>query len=453
MMTRSRIARWRDLRRWLPGHEGLPDSAFPLVAIGSFMERISESIEGDARDLDALNVIAKITFGGELFLRGEKEKQGYKGTLYRALPDDLIFSKIRVGQGSLCVIPDTVDHVAVSGEYPVYRVDPEVILPGFLSLLLRTEQFQKLLQSISSGNTTKKRIHPKQFEALEVPLPDVDEQQRLVAEYAAAQAEAARLEAEADQIEADAVQAFEAALGLTPLPALPRQRTRIARYADLDRWSHEGALQQARADHSFEASYDLVRLGDAVADLKNGWSPQCLDRPITAEEWGVLKVGAVSMGHYRPEENKALPQKLEPVPGLEVVSGDVLIGRANILRLVGAAAYVRQTPSRLMLCDKIFRVEFDPEVPLDPEFLVAVLQTPALRQQIEAAATGTSPTMKNISKASLLDLLLPLPASLEEQQELVLSLVEGYRKAAEQRAEAAQKRAKADARFAEAVFG
>jgi type I restriction enzyme S subunit len=64
-----------------------------------FTRRVAP-IDKAIRPLDSLNVIAKVTFGGELFLRGEKEKRGYKGPLFEALPGDLIISKIRVGQGS-----------------------------------------------------------------------------------------------------------------------------------------------------------------------------------------------------------------------------------------------------------------------------------------------------------------------------------------------------------------
>jgi type I restriction enzyme S subunit len=54
-----------------------------------------------------------------------------------------------------------------------------------------------------------------------------------------------------------------------------------------------------------------------------------------------------------------------------------------------------------MLCDKIFRVvPLDPS-PVDPAFLTEVLRIPDVRRQIESNVTGTSPTMKNISKPAL----------------------------------------------------
>ena len=165
-------------------------------------------------------------------------------------------------------------------------------------------------------------------------------------------------------------------------------------------------------------------MGEIVADLENGWSPQCLNHPVLDDEdWGVLKLGAVSFGNYDDTENKALPPGLKPVPDLEIRPGQVLISRANIPRLVGACALVERTRPRLLLCDKIFRVIFKPNSTIEPAYLAEVLKSAPLRSQIEAAATGTSPTMQNITKPALLALRLPLPP-LESQRVIVARIAE-----------------------------
>ena len=114
-------------------------------------------IDKEVRPIGQLNVIAKVTFGGELFLRDENDKRSYKGPLFEALPNDLIISKIRVRQGSFCVIGGELDHVAVSPEYPVYPPDCERIDPAYLALVLRTPDFLAQLIASASGNTTKRR--------------------------------------------------------------------------------------------------------------------------------------------------------------------------------------------------------------------------------------------------------------------------------------------------------
>lgn len=186
--------------------------------------------------------------------------------------------------------------------------------------------------------------------------------------------------------------------------------------------------------------------------MSNGWSPKCLDRPAQGDEWGVLKLGAVSYGAFNPNENKGLPASLAAMPALEIKTGDWLISRANITRLVGACALVKETPPRLMLCDKIFRAVWRPSSPVLPAYLDEVIKTPHLRQQIEASLTGTSPTMKNISKPALLALRLPLPP-LEIQQTLVAAIGQARAEAAALRQQASQLREQARRQIEAALLG
>ena len=393
-----------------------------------------------------------MSFGGELFLRSENEKRGYKGPLLEAWPGDLIISKIRAGQGSICVIGDEFDHVAVSPEYPVYTPDCERVHPGYLALVLRTPGFLAQLAGAASGNTTKRRIRPAFFESRHIPLPPLNEQRAIVAAHRTTLARAADLEREAGEAEARAMEAFEAALGFGPPEPLPERPVFIASFKDLDRWSHEGILRRIAGGDTAKASpYPTVRLRDVIADLENGWSPKCYDRPAEPDEWGVLKLGAVSFGVFNPEENKALPRHLEPRPHLEVKPGALLISRANVTRLVGAIALAGETPPNLMLCDKIFRVVSREPAPVDTTFLAEILRISNVRRQIEANVTGTSPTMKNISKPALMGLTLPLPPK-PEQVVMAKALANARAKATGFRKSAQEERAKAWTDFETAVY-
>ena len=124
--------------------------------------------------------------------------------------------------------------------------------------------------------------------------------------------------------------AFETALGFTPPAPLPDRPVLVASFQNLDRWSHEGVLRRTvEVDAAQISPYPTVQLRDVIADLENGWSPKCHDQPAEDEEWGVLKLGAVSFGVFNPKENKALPKHLDPRPRLEVMPGQLLISRAQ----------------------------------------------------------------------------------------------------------------------------
>ena len=402
--------------------------------------------------MSTLNLIAKITFGGQLILRSDKEKQGYKGPIFEAFPGDLVISKIRVGQGSFCIVDDDFGHVAVSPEYPVYEPDGERVDAHYLALVLRTPEFLARLTGSASGNTTKRRIRPSFFESLRIPLPSLAEQQSIVATYRAALGRAEELEREAKETETRAAEAFESALGFEPPKPLPDRPVFVASFKDLDRWSHEGILRRVVEGSASDSSpYPVVQLRDVIADLENGWSPKCYSRPAKDDEWGVLKLGAVSFGTFDRQQNKALPKQFKPRLGLEVKTGQVLISRANTTKLVGAVALVEDTRNRLMLCDKIFRVVPLEKSPVALVFLTEALRLREVRRQIEANVTGTSPTMKNISKPALMSLTFPLPPK-EIQTALTNARTAAHAKAITLRKQVETIHAQGRAEFEAAVY-
>lgn len=366
---------------------------------------------------------------------------------------DIVLSKIDLKNGAVGVLNDNIQEAVVTSHFAVYTPIAESLRPEYLKLLIQTAAFKRWLKAARSGADGRTEVKLELFEDLNIPLPPPDEQRALVAAYDAAQSVAAALETEAAKAEADGLGVFEAALGLvppTPLPDVPRF---IARFSAMDRWSHEAVLRRLTVGGGDTGKHPVVRLGDVIADLENGWSPKCLIRPAKAEEWGVLKLGAVSFGAFDPNENKALPPSLKPRPRLEVKPGDMLISRANVVRLVGATAYVEAVRPRLLLCDKIFRVVPLADSLVDLTFIAQVLRIPAVRWQIESELTGTSPTMKNISKPALLSVTFPLPIDIAEQRSLIAALEKARAGAAALRQQAAAKRKYAWASFEAAIYG
>ena len=376
----------------------------------------------------------------------------YKGGMFAAYPGDVVFSKIDARNGAIGMLPSAIEKAVVTTEFPVFTADPERLDSSFVGSVLRTGGFIEALRRRASGTSGRKRITPEAFRDLHIPLPPLDRQRAIVAAHRAALDRAAELEREADETERRAMTVFETALGFAPPEPLPDRPVFIASFRDLDRWSHEATLRRSiEGDTARPSRYPVVQLGDVIADLENGWSPKCHNRPAEPDKWGVLKLGAVSFGVFDPDENKALPNHLEPIPRLEIRAGQLLISRANITRLVGATALVGETRRKLMLCDKIFRAVPRDPAPVDERFLEEVLRVSDVRRQIEANVTGTSPTMKNISKPALMNLSFPLPPK-TEQIDMISALNDGRVKAAELRINAKEARAAAWAGFEAAVY-
>lgn len=294
----------------------------------------------------------------------------------RVCPGDLVFNNVFAWEGAVAVASDDEDGTIGSHRFVTYTIKDGRADARFLQLFFRTEAGLEALRRVSPGSAGRnKTLNLDQFAKQLVPVPPHAAQQRIVAKV--------------DELTAKIEEARHlcTALPLEVKALLLAARNRLIGEHPADGWA---------------PLYTLIE------DIENGWSPQCESRPATVGEWGVLKVGAVSFGYFDSRENKALPAMLVAKPGYEIKSGDFLMTRANTRELVGACALVHDSPPRLLLCDKIFRFIFKPNTPVLPSFLDHVLKSPVLREQIERGATGTSPTMKNISKAKILSLQIPV---------------------------------------------
>jgi len=148
---------------------------------------------------------------------------------------------------------------------------------------------------------------------------------------------------------------------------------------------------------------------DLLDGIDSGWSPTCHDRPAQPDEWGVLKLGAVTTCQYLDTETKALPEDFAPHPKLEVKVGDLLFTRKNTYQLVAACAFVFESRPQLMLSDLLFRFRLKPGVQINPLFLWGLLTVPNKRKQVQALAGGSAGSMPNISKRRLMTLPIEVP--------------------------------------------
>jgi restriction endonuclease S subunit len=154
-------------------------------------------------DITDIPIIEKISFSGIVSITDSKDRKGYKGRLFWAETGDLIYSKIRVKQGSLAIVPPEIRRVAVSSEYPVYSIKADVADPYYIELVLRTQPFLRLLDGLAHGGSTKTRIPPEDFERLEIPLPPLITQRAIVARWQAMQAEIAAAKASLQKVRDD----------------------------------------------------------------------------------------------------------------------------------------------------------------------------------------------------------------------------------------------------------
>ncbi len=154
--------------------------------------------------------------------------------------------------------------------------------------------------------------------------------------------------------------------------------------------------------------WEMGVVADFVASLQAGVSVNAVEAASDCDsnEVGVLKTSAVLRGEFFPEQCKVvIPEDVGRV-ATNVVEDRVIVSRMNTPALVGESGYVAQSHPNLFLPDRLWQT-VPSERPHSQRWLSYWLQYPSIRRLISAAATGTSNSMKNISKESVLSLPIP----------------------------------------------
>lgn len=119
-------------------------------------------------------------FGGGLFAKAAVTAAE---TSYRAFnrlyQDAIVMSQVKGWEGALALVPNTLSGMFVSPEYRTFRCKPSKASPAYLGELIRTPWFWSLLQDATRGvGARRERTRPEQFLNIELPMPNLDDQER-----------------------------------------------------------------------------------------------------------------------------------------------------------------------------------------------------------------------------------------------------------------------------------
>ena len=100
----------------------------------------------------------------------------------RARAGDILFARITpcLQNGKVALIQDEIDRCGGSTEFIVVRAGPEV-LRGFLYQWITAEHIRDHVTTLMKGATGRQRLDAQDLALTELPMPPLDEQQRIVA--------------------------------------------------------------------------------------------------------------------------------------------------------------------------------------------------------------------------------------------------------------------------------
>jgi type I restriction enzyme S subunit len=327
------------------------------------------------------------------FTQSEKTEAEYiKDTkkLKKCQADDILIGRYGASVGKILTGLAGAYNVAIVRSIP----NEKILKKEFLYYLLKSPSFQNFILNVG-GRAAQAGFNKTDLEKFKIPLPPLDDQKRI-----------AHLLGKVEGL-------------------IARRKQHLQQLDDLLR---SVFLEMFGDPVRNEKGWEKKTFSTLLSEIESGKSPKCEARQASPEEWGVLKLGAVTSCIFKESESKALPDDVQPQTRDEVRAGDLLFSRKNTYELVAACVYVFETRPRLLMPDLIFRFVFKDDAKINPIFIWKLLISDSQRKKIQSLAGGAAGSMPNISKANLKQVLLPIPPiNLQNQFAVIVKKVEALK--------------------------
>ena len=295
---------------------------------------------------------------------------------------DILIGRYGASVGRICT--------GMSGAYNVAlaRVaKPDYIDTGYLKYFLKSDIFQRPLSMLS--RSAQNGFNKKDLSTFDFYQPPQVEQQRI-----------------AEKLDSVLTKVEQAQARLDKIPTiLKRFRQSVLAAAT------SGELTKDWRKENDVEGWLPIKVGKIVEKIEAGKNIKCQERPPEENEFGIIKISAVTWGIYNEDQSKTLNDNSLFLENRRVKVGDFLISRANTLELLGMPVIVHQVTKNLMLSDKVLRLVMDE---VNNIWLNIFLRSPLGRKEIESRATGNQQSMRNIGQKALLDIDLQLPSEPEK---------------------------------------
>ena len=305
---------------------------------------------------------------------------------------DLVFARTGATVGkSYLIKSDIPDAVYASYLIKVRAISDNTI--KYLSLFFKSPHYWSQITEFSAG-IGQPNVNGSKLKDLIIPFAPLAEQHQI----------AQRLDELLAQV--DTIKAR-----LDAIPAiLKRFRQSVLSAAVSGKLTEEW-----RSNNNYTDPWLELKVKNIVTKVEAGKSLKCIETPPQNDEYGIIKISAVTWGIFDENESKTLPNRNLFIEDRRVNAGDFLISRANTIELLGNPVIVEKVTKNLMLSDKVLRLVMDDK---NKRWLSLFLRSSVGRYEIESRSTGNQLSMRNIGQSSLLDIDLPKPSD-KEQEEIV----------------------------------
>ncbi len=375
-----------------------------VVTLRDILKPYKKAISKEEIIENKWQIISKINFGGELFLRDFEEIKTYKGSLNLVPDNAIIYSKINVRHGCIYFHEDGQTPFGVSSEYPTIKFDEAKVNGNFLHKVLRSSAFKKLLNTKTTG-ISKARVKQDEFLDIEIPLPSLAEQEVIVNNYYSKIKEAEALEKQASDLEGEIEKYLFRSLGVKIHVNLQKcSLLQFVNFEDTNRWDSLFLLGKIP---TLQSKYQLINFAGAIKYFNKDIQNKSIR--VDSSKFPNESFRYIGMEHIEKETGVLLDMPI--VNGKEIKSQTIRVPKEFFiygkLRPYLNKYWINRTEFENIICSSEFFV-FDIDETINKEFFKFVLSSKIIQDQISDKTSGAR--MPRINEEIFFDLKFPLPS-------------------------------------------
>jgi len=393
----SRLTNWSV--KYLKGFAFNYNPDFNLVRIGDFLTR-SKTVVNVEDDVEYKRVTIRLYNKG--VCQRDTEKGSNIGTKRQFLVKEgqFLLSKIDARNGAFGIATEEVDNAIITADFFAYDIDTSVIDPTFMVLISTTKQFQTFAQAASKGTTGRQRIQEDEFLNMEIPLPSLKDQEKMVNQY---QDNINK----AEQIDIDIAnkqrQVAKLLFSNKPEKETTNKLLEFSSFKSLRNWSVKTLLHEG---FSFNPDFDLVRIGDFLTRNKTLIDVQ------DDVEYKRVTIKMNNGGVFLRDQQ--IGSKIGTKKQYVINEGQFLLSKIDARN--GAFGVVTEEVDNAIITGNFWTFDVDTSV-IDPTFLSLITANDQFIQFCANASNGTT-GRHYLQEDDFLNVQIPLP-SLEEQEKIL----------------------------------
>lgn len=316
--------------------------------------------------------------------------------------NDFLVAEIDAKFGGYGIVPKRLVNAIVSGHYFLFDIDNENLMPDFLGLLVKCNEFSKQVKA--TGSTNYAAIRPYHVLNYLVPLPPYKEQARVTKSYNRRIQLAEKKGKQAKQIEQEIENYLLKMLGVTKLVMKGRDEgLQLAAFKDIGRWSVDYISKQSTISVALDGKYKNSKFEEFMLSCQYGLSLKSHKEAVGVP---MLRMSNIFDSEVALDDVKYINIAEDIRQKYLLAKGDLLFNRTNSKELVGKTA-VFEEDGEYTFASYIIRVKLDSSK-VNTNYINYLFNSSFLKYQkdmISRQILGQA----NINSKELQDFLFPLP--------------------------------------------